>query len=269
MNRTLLTFVVGIEYYEGDSCVKLLILPEVVAIATYVTSDIHGEYDLFMDILEKIDLQDDDTLYVIGDLIDRGPHPMKVVLKLMELPNAVCIVGNHEIMALECLEFLMQEITDVSLESLDITMVENLVTWQYNGSDTTIKEFRELDQETQLAVIDFFKDFSVYEEVTVGENNYLMVHGGLGYFYPGKKLAECSLHDFVWDRPDYEVQYFPDKYVITGHTPTQFIPNNPKPGYIFKHNNHIAIDCGAHIPGGRLAAICLDTGEEFYASHGD
>ena len=40
---------------------------------------------------------------------------------------------------------------------------------------------------------------------------------------------------------------------------------NPKPGYIYKKNHHIAIDCGSFIPGGRLAAICLDTGEEFYS----
>ena len=35
-------------------------------------------------------------------------------------------------------------------------------------------------------------------------------------------------------------------------------------GYIFRHNNHIAIDCGACFPEGRLAAICLDTDEEYY-----
>ena len=70
----------------------------------------------------------------------------------------------------------------------------------------------------------------------------------------------------LWDRADYDTQYFPDTYVVTGHTPTQHIAGNPNPGYIYRRNNHIAIDCGASIPGGRLAAICLDTGEEFYVS---
>ena len=32
---------------------------------------------------------------------------------------------------------------------------------------------------------------------------------------------------------------------------------------------HIDIDCGAYLPGGRLAAICLDTGEEFYSGGND
>ena len=60
----------------------------------YVTSDIHGEYDKFIEILEQIRLQDMDTLYVLGDVVDRGPHPIKTLLKLMEMPNAICIVGN-------------------------------------------------------------------------------------------------------------------------------------------------------------------------------
>ena len=81
--------------------------------ATYVTSDIHGEYDLFIRLLEKIQLKDDDTLYVLGDVVDRGPHPIKILLKLMEMPNVLCLVGNHELMAIECLEFLMQEINSI------------------------------------------------------------------------------------------------------------------------------------------------------------
>ena len=87
-----------------------------VFIATYVISDIHGQYDMFMELIDKIDLKQTDTLYVLGDILDRGPHPIKVLKKLMEMPNAICIVGNHELMALECLEFLMKEITDMSSE---------------------------------------------------------------------------------------------------------------------------------------------------------
>ena len=71
--------------------------------ATYVMSDIHGQYDMFIELLRKINLKDEDTLYVLGDVLDRGPHPIKVLLKLMEMPNAICLVGNHECMAVECL----------------------------------------------------------------------------------------------------------------------------------------------------------------------
>ena len=77
--------------------------------ATYVISDIHGEYDMLMDLLEKMSLQDEDILYVLGDVLDRGPHPIKTLRQLMAMPNVICLVGNHELMALESLKFLMQE----------------------------------------------------------------------------------------------------------------------------------------------------------------
>lgn len=232
--------------------------------ATYVISDIHGQYDEFIAILDRINLQDTDTLYVLGDILDRGPHPIKVLLKLMEMPNAICLVGNHEYMAVECLSFLMQEVTDRSLDELDHKTLDNLVTWQYNGAKTTIDEFRALSREMQVEVIDFIKDMSIYEELTVGGQDYLLVHAGLGNFDPARTMDDYSLHDLIWKEADYSRQYFDDKIVITGHTPTQFIKGNPKPGFIYRHQNHIAIDCGAYLEDGRLAAVCLETGEEFY-----
>ena len=62
----------------------------------------------------------------------------------------------------------------------------------------------------------------------------------------------------------YDIQYFEDTYVVTGHTPTQGIMGNPKPGYVYRENHHIAIDCGCNRRNGRLAAVCLDTGREYY-----
>lgn len=233
--------------------------------ATYVMGDIHGEYGAFMDLLEQIQLKETDTLYVLGDILDRGSHPIKVLLKLMEMPNVICLVGNHELMALECLEFLMKEITDVSIEEIDSATLNNLVTWQYNGSKTTIDEFRSLSREMQQEVLYFIKEFSIYEEVSVNGKDYLLVHGGLGNYWPGKDIDEYSLKELIWDRAEYDITYFEDVYVVTGHTPTQEIIGNPRPGYIYQKNNHIAMDCGCNRPDGRLAALCLDTGEEFYA----
>ncbi len=233
--------------------------------ATYVMADIHGEYDMFMELLEKIKLKESDTLYILGDVLDRGPHPIKVLLKLMEMPNAVCILGNHELMALECLEFLCKEITEESIAGMSPEIIDNLLCWQGNGSTTTTDEFHKLDGEMQKEVIEFIKEFLIYEKLAVNGRNYLLVHAGLGNFSREKGMENYSLQELVWDRADYKVQYFDDIYVVTGHTPTQIIRGNPKPGYIYRANNHIAIDCGACFPGGRLAAICLDTGEEFYS----
>lgn len=238
---------------------------EAVWMATYVISDIHGEYDMFLDLLEKIGLKEADTLYILGDVLDRGPHPVKVLLKLMEMPNVICLAGNHELMALECLTFLRKEITDMSIEELDEEMLDNLVTWQCNGGWTTIDEFRTLNRETQQDVIEYIREFLLYEELTINGQEYLLVHSGLGNYSPDKDIEDYSMKELVWDRADYSIKYFDDVCVVTGHTPTQQIPENPRPGCIYRANNHIAVDCGACFPGGRLAAVCLDTGEEFYS----
>ena len=130
--------------------------------ATYVISDIHGQYDLFVKMLEKIALKDEDTLYVLGDVLDRGPHPIRTLRKLMEMPNAICIVGNHELMALECLKFLMQEVTEEALAGLDRDMLEGYLIWiDHNGGRTTLDEFRTLDAQSRQDVIDFIGEFDI------------------------------------------------------------------------------------------------------------
>ena len=80
-----------------------------------------------------------------------------------------------------------------------------------------------------------------------------------------RDIEDYSIKELIWDRAEYDIKYYPDKYVVTGHTPTQYITENQKPGFIYRNNNHIAVDCGSCIPNGRLAAICLDTGKEFYS----
>ena len=86
----------------------------------------------------------------------------------------------------------MKEITDKSIEELDETMLDNLVTWQYNGSKTTIDEFRKLDTEGKMGVIDFIKELLIYEEISVGDKAYLLVHAGLGNYSPHKDIEYYS-----------------------------------------------------------------------------
>ena len=76
-------------------------------------------------------------------------------------------------------------------------------------------------------------------------------------------MDEYCLEALTFFAPDYSKVYFEDKFLVTGHLPTWIIAENDNPGRIFRKNNHIAIDCGCSM-GGSLAAICLDTGEEFY-----
>lgn len=229
----------------------------------YCVSDIHGEYDKFMRLLEKIHFSDSDVLYVLGDVFDRGLHPIQVLFEMMKHPNIIPIVGNHELMGITVLKFLMKEITEENIGSIDDRMVQSIINWQMNGSDTTTDEFHKLSLEKRQEVMKYLGEFSAYEEVSAGNKDFLLVHAGLSNFSKRRSLDDYTLNELVWGRTDYEMKYFDDVFVVSGHTPTQNIKQNPRPGYIYRANDHIAIDCGACF-GGRLAAICLDTDEEFY-----
>ncbi|MTI12385.1 metallophosphoesterase [Sansalvadorimonas verongulae] len=45
----------------------------------WVTSDIHGYFNLYKELLEKIDLQDNDLLIIAGDSCDRGVYSAKML----------------------------------------------------------------------------------------------------------------------------------------------------------------------------------------------
>ena len=58
----------------------------------YILSDIHGCYEEFRELLEKIHFSETDDLYILGDAMDRGPQPMNVIQDLLARPNVTYIV---------------------------------------------------------------------------------------------------------------------------------------------------------------------------------
>lgn len=229
----------------------------------YVMSDTHGMYSKFIEMMDLIDLQDTDTLYILGDIIDRGPQSMKILQNMMKRPNVYGIFGNHELMMAECMNFLCHEITDEFLNSFDEEKLMKLSDWMNNGGFQTIQEFRSLSKEEQQEIIEYLMEFTAYEEIAISNKNFLLVHAGLRGFSEEKSLDEYDVNDFVWERPDWDNPYFSDsnKFIVVGHTPTLGITGKPE---IFHKNNFIAIDCGACFEKGMLACLCLDTMEEFY-----
>ena len=62
--------------------------------------DIHGCADEFAQLLLRLKLTPDDQLVLLGDLVNRGPDPLRVI-DLARDHQAVCLLGNHELRLLE------------------------------------------------------------------------------------------------------------------------------------------------------------------------
>lgn len=229
----------------------------------YVMSDIHGMYEKYKKMMDLIDLQENDTLYILGDIVDRTYGSMKILKDMMKRPNVFGIFGNHELMMAECISILNQEITNELLDSLNEDQIMKLSCWINNGAYQTIEELKTLSKEERENIIDYIMEFTAYEEVSVNDIDYLLVHAGLGNFDEEKLLDEYDVDDFVWTRPDWDIPYFndPNQFVVVGHTPTLAITGKAE---IYHKNNFIAIDCGACFQDGLLGCLCLNTMEEFY-----
>ena len=74
----------------------------------YAVSDLHGCYEPYQKLLDRLCLRADDTLYVLGDVIDRGPDGFQILLDMASRPNVVGLMGNHEAMAIDAISSLMR-----------------------------------------------------------------------------------------------------------------------------------------------------------------
>ncbi len=230
----------------------------------YVMSDIHGEYEKYRAMLEKIRFGDEDALYILGDVVDRGSEPVKVLRDMASRENVFPIMGNHDAVAHRLLTHLLVEITEENAEShIDAEIMRQLMEWQMDGGTETMKDFRRIAPEERADLLDYISDFPLYETVDAGERTFVLVHAGLKNFDPKRPLRSYRAEELLFHRHDYSRRYFedPDVFVVTGHTPTLALSGKAE---IHHCQNNICIDCGAVFPGGRLACLCLDTMQEYY-----
>ncbi len=228
----------------------------------YVMSDIHGEYKKYLKMLEEIDFCDEDTLFVLGDVVDRGAKPMKVLQDMMSRANVYPLMGNHDLVALSVLPKINAELSKGN-EIFSNELSEIIKVWYEDGGLSTIAGFCDLDDDERADIIDYLGEFSLYEVVDIEDKTFVMVHAGLGNYRPDKKLREYTQDELLFTRPEPSRQYFDDEsvYVVMGHTPTVFINGKTE---IYKNGRNFFIDCGACSPKGKLACLCLETFEEFY-----
>lgn len=205
--------------------------------------DIHGHYNTLMQLLEAIAPATEDSIYFVGDLVDRGPDSARVVEFVME-NNYPCLLGNHEQMFLDVLEG----------EDLPYHFHQS---WLYSGGQATIESYG--DRGVPPEHIQWLKSLPPYLDL----GDIWLVHAGV---HPHIPLEEQSADQFCWIRDEFHYMtepFFSDKLIITGHTITFTIPG-VQPGKLARGMGWLDIDTGAyHRQSGWLTALDM-TNQQVY-----
>lgn len=234
----------------------------------YCISDIHGKKDAFYEMLKKINFKEEDDLYVLGDVIDRGKDGIELFQELIQMDNVTIIKGNHEDMCYKSMTTDMDEFDN---------WIKN------NGGGVTYEALMKLDTNSRYKILGQMNELPLYKIITVNNRKFLLVHAGL-YRYGRKTIEELltlQYNNLLWIRGLFLAESFKqfDCTIVFGHTITASIPweitgEYPKDykenwnsyaenSYIWENENKIGIDCGAS-SGGRLACLRLDDLEKFY-----
>ena len=236
--------------------------------STYVMSDVHGLKDRYDAMLEALALQNEDTLFVLGDVIDRGRDGIAILLDIMNRDNVYMLLGNHEYMMKQYYEAVHHVITDMQ-EAWVVTD-----RWQRNHCSPTIDAFERLNERKQRELLDYLDELPIAIcDLKVHEELFYLTHGSAQpQFTHGivtqqdVKDSDVTMERFVWDRMDVHERLFDDRSVIVGHTPTLFFQET-HPYAIWTDTGDVKtarimdIDCGcaANDIHSRLGVVCMDT----------
>ena len=218
----------------------------------FVMSDIHGQYDLFLKMLDRIDLKREDLLVIIGDICDRGKKSYEIYMKCMKMRklgyNLKFILGNHEDMLLEDLEndYPIRYETEYSVFR--------------NSKYFENKDMKDWHEENFLEEIEWLVKWLKNCPLIISGNENIFVHAGLDL---KKGLEKQEKETVLWIREEFwlmenvELEEYKGKNIYFGHTPNIN-------GRISKKNDRIkGIDCGAFFTH-FLGCIEIKSQEEIY-----
>ena len=222
----------------------------------YVMSDIHGQYDMFLKMLSKINFSDKDVLYILGDIIDRGPKPFEIYEYIKDKSNIVMIMGNHEKM--------MSNSYDVNLDKIARDYYHRV--WLSNGGVVTEKAFLEKSEEKQNEIKNFLISLPYYKIIEVNEQKYILCHARpiICKDKPVEEELQMNIADetILWGREISNRRLNNGYKIIHGHTPVQYAFGTDRM-IAYNHGEIINIDCGCAIPYS-LGCLRLDDFKQFY-----
>lgn len=233
----------------------------------YVLSDIHGNERRFRSVMEQVRLQPEDTLYVLGDVIDRYPGGIRILRELMKMPNVKMLLGNHEYMMLRAVGQPYNADEAVSRSTKD--RATDL--WYYNGGWVTHNHLKHIRKSLREEIYAYLHSLPLNIDITVNGKAYKLVHGApVEEFDPASRYTDTTMHA-VWKRLEGSECFDRGYTLIFGHTPTKHYQDDSLLS-VWYGDNCIAIDCGSGYPEdpyngkqGRLACLRLEDGKVFYS----
>jgi serine/threonine protein phosphatase 1 len=200
----------------------------------WAIGDIHGCDVALERLLERIAPTADDTVVVLGDIVDRGPNSRRAVELLMRLRSQcqlVHLIGNHE---------------QVMLEALDGGSVALLRSWLSIGGLETLESYG--GQSIGLVPphhVRFLRAGLNYWET----EHAIFIHANL---LPGVELADQPDYALRWEHlTGWEPPWHDGREIICGHT-------SQKDGVPKTLEGWVCIDTYAH-GGGWLTALDVTT----------
>lgn len=228
-------------------------------------SDIHGDVDSLKEGLEKINFSDDDYLFIIGDIYEKGDfrknlETLKYVIELSKKPNVYPMAGNCD----EVLRFILPEdqkdkfiYYSVVKQHSVINDIADEMGYELK-EDMNVKEFVDLIQEKYAYLYDFMDSL---DDVIFINDKIVLVHGGIDDL---DNIPRYSLPMLKYDN-FHTLAKRKEKLMIVGHYPTRNYRSDiscVNPMFDFA-KNIISIDGGNHIvKGGQVNFVmleCLDT----------
>lgn len=232
----------------------------------YAIGDIHGRADLLDELHEHIILDAENasssTVIIsvyLGDYVDRGPHSMGVIERLIGNPlpgfQKVNLKGNHEDMLLRFLDDPVQGLGWIANGGAETMASYGLTLKGGNTASDSLASIRdEFAARLPLEHLNFFQSLSV----SYVSGDYILVHAGIR---PGVPLENQSENDLLWIRDAFLYSRSNHgKVVVHGHTP------NTEPEL---HSNRIGIDTGAYTSGVLTCLVLEGDERRFIATSGD
>ncbi len=232
----------------------------------YVMADVHGLKDKYEEMMKVI--KDEDTLYILGDVIDRGPNGISILLDIMQRKNVKMLMGNHERMMIDYYRAENDPDMELNLKYFYMDC------WCMNGNVPTMREYNELSEEQKGEVLHYLNQLPyAFTNIEVNGRKFFLTHGKYvegcldelvidEHYIQEKGLKK---EDFIWGRVDIFDELKDDRIAIVGHTPTVVLKEHAPYEIWFNKetietSNIIDIDCGcaARNEHSRLALLCLD-----------